>query len=121
VERQSASHPRILPSLSSVPPCLQDPTNGSSSSSSSRLSSLAARLQRVGLSAFVLLYPYLHAGLEGVSFVYQLGYLLDVFDTHSPVLQLLGQRLVRLTGPEMVRWCGVGGGGVRGGEVVCVC
>lgn len=65
-------------------------------------SDLAARLQRVGLSAFVLLYPYMHASLEAVKFVYQLGYLLDVFETHSPVLQLLGQRLVRLTGPEMV-------------------
>lgn len=63
---------------------------------------MAARLQRVGLSAFVLLYPYVHASLEAVKFVYQLGYLLDVFETHSPVLQLLGQRLVRLTGPEMV-------------------
>jgi hypothetical protein len=75
---------------------------GSGDSSSSQWSEVAARLQRVGLSAFVLLYPYVHASLEAVKFVYQLGYLLDVFDTHSPVLQLLGQRLVRLTGPEMV-------------------
>lgn len=69
------------------------------------------RLQRLSLAAFVRLYPYLHASLEGVKFVYQLGYLLDVFETHSPVLQLLGQRLVRLTGQELVRT----GGPVQGG------
>lgn len=89
--------------------CVQDLSSSGggaagSGSSSSQWSDLAARLQRVGLSAFVLLYPYLHASLEAVKFVYQLGYLLDVFETHSPVLQLLGQRLVRLTGPEMVSW-----------------
>jgi hypothetical protein len=70
------------------------------------------RLQRLSLAAFVRLYPYLHASLEGVKFVYQLGYLLDVFETHSPVLQLLGQRLVRLTGQELVRT----GGPVQGGR-----
>jgi hypothetical protein len=72
-----------------------------------------AVLQRYGVRALVLLYPYLHAAIEAVRFVYQLGYLLDVFDCHSPVLQLLGQRLVRLSGTEMVRvgrceetrWC----------------
>lgn len=71
------------------------------STSSSRVR-LLGWLQQLGLSAFVLLYPYLHASVEAVKFVYQLGYLLDVFDTHSPLLHLLGQRLVRLTGQEMV-------------------
>lgn len=72
-------------------------------SSSNQWDSILAKLQRLGLSTFVLMYPYLHASIEAVKFVYQLGYLLDVFETHSPILQLLGQRLVRLTGPEMVR------------------
>lgn len=65
---------------------------------------LAAALQRGGVAGLLLLYPYVHAGIEGLRFVYQLGYLLDVLDCHSPVLQALQQRLVRLSGQEMVSW-----------------
>jgi hypothetical protein len=67
----------------------------------------------MGLSVFIQLYPYLHASVEAVKFVYQLGYLLDVSETHSPVLQLLGQRLVRLTGPELVSDSSLGMWGTR--------
>lgn len=84
--------------------CMQEinSSNGGSSSSGQRHSVLS-KVHRLSLSAFVLMYPYVHASIEAVKFVYQLGYLLDVFETHSPVLHLLGQRLLRLTGPEMVR------------------
>jgi len=50
--------------------------------------------------------PTSTAASEAVKFCYQLSYLLDVFDCHSPVLHLLGQRLVRLSGPELVRMSG---------------
>jgi hypothetical protein len=59
-------------------------------------------LKQLALWAFVKLYPYIHASLEATKFVFQLCYLLNITDTHSPVLQLLGQRLVRLTGPDLV-------------------
>lgn len=80
-----------------------DPLGSSSSGSSSQPARLLAAVQRWGLHSLVLLNPYLHAGIEATRFVYQLCYLLDVTDCHSPVLQLLGQRLVRLSGQEMVR------------------
>jgi hypothetical protein len=79
--------------------CLQ------SSSSSTQLVRVAAAAQRYGLALLVKLYPYAHAVIEGVKFNYQLSYLLDVLDCHSPTLHLLGQRLVRLSGAEMVRAC----------------
>jgi hypothetical protein len=69
-----------------------------------------------GLELFVRAYPFLHAGLEAARFGYQLAYLLDVFDCHAPELHLLGQRLVRMSGPEMVRG---GGGGGRVGRGRC--
>ncbi|KAF8065928.1 PEX12 [Scenedesmus sp. PABB004] len=65
------------------------------------LSRAAAALRRHGAAALVAAYPYVHAGLEGLKFAHQLAYLLDVYDVHSPVLRLLGQRLVRLSGHEL--------------------
>jgi hypothetical protein len=78
---------------------------GTSSSSSTQLARIAAAARHYGLAALVKLYPYAHAAIEGVKFYYQLSYLLDVLDCHSPTLHLLGQRLVRLSGPEMVSAC----------------
>jgi hypothetical protein len=75
---------------------------GSGSSTSAQLARIAAAAQHYGIAALVKLYPYAHATIEGVKFYYQLCYLLHVLDCHSPTLHLLGQRLVRLTGPEMV-------------------
>jgi peroxin-12 len=60
-------------------------------------------LQQRALKLFVKLYPYLHASWEGLHFVYQLLYLLDSSHCHSPVMHLLGMKLVRLTGPEMMK------------------
>jgi hypothetical protein len=67
-----------------------------------------ARARRVGLVLFVRAYPFVHAGLEAARFGFQLGYLLDALDCHDPVLWLLGLRLVRVSGPDMV---GAGGAG----------
>jgi len=63
---------------------------------------LLAALEQHGSRALLVLYPYIHALTEAIKFCYQLNYLLDVFDCHSPVLHVLGQRLVRLSGPELV-------------------
>jgi len=72
----------------------------------------AAQLQRMragALAVFVRVYPYLHAGIEAARFSYQLAYLLDASDYHSPAMKLLGQRLVRMSAPEMVSFvCGAG-------------
>lgn len=77
----------------------------SPSSSNSLISCLAAAVRHHGLAAFLRLYPFIHAAVEGVKFCYQLTYLLDVWDCHTPVLQLLGQRLVRLSGQDYVSIC----------------
>lgn len=81
--------------------------NQSDSRGSSRrlVSRISAILQQHGLAAFLQIYPYAHAAVEGLKFCYQLAYLLDVWDCHTPVLQLLGQRLVRLSGQEYVSVC----------------
>lgn len=77
------------------------PVRGASSSGGAWV----ARLQQgkaAALALFVRAYPVLHAGIEAAKFGYQLAYLLDVSDYHSPVMRLLGQRLVRMSAPEMV-------------------
>ena len=48
-------------------------------------------------------YPFMHAGQEGSKFLLQLLYLLDRTPYYSPALWLLGQRVVRVTGSELVR------------------
>jgi len=47
-------------------------------------------------------YPWLHAGQEGARFVYQLLYLVDQTPYYSPVLHVLRQRVVRVSGTELV-------------------
>ena len=47
-------------------------------------------------------YPWLHAGQEGARFVYQLLYLVDQTPYYSPVLHALRQRVVRVSGTELV-------------------
>ncbi len=61
-----------------------------------------AQLSAAAANAFVNVYPFLHAGTEALRLGFQLAFLLDVGDVHSPVLWLLRQRLVRQTGAEMV-------------------
>ncbi|MCL7037318.1 hypothetical protein MKW94_000132 [Papaver nudicaule] len=47
-------------------------------------------------------YPWLHAGTEGLSFAYQLLYLLDATGFYSPGLHVLGVHVCRATGQELM-------------------
>ncbi|XP_075513453.1 peroxisome biogenesis protein 12 isoform X2 [Primulina tabacum] len=47
-------------------------------------------------------YPWLHAGTEGLSFAYQLLYLLDATGFYSPGLHALGIHVCRATGQELM-------------------
>ena len=49
------------------------------------------------------MYPSLHAVREGLAFLYQLTYLLEGTPYFSPSLHMLQQRIVRVTGQELVR------------------
>ncbi|KIZ01135.1 Peroxisome assembly protein 12 [Monoraphidium neglectum] len=55
------------------------------------------------LALYVRAYPFLHAAIEASKFSYQLAYLLDASDYNSPMMRLLGQRLVRMSAPDMAR------------------
>ena len=54
------------------------------------------------LKVFMRLFPWIHATAEGLRFGYQLLYLLDSTRFYTPVLHLLGQTVVRVSGQEMV-------------------
>ncbi|KAL7589205.1 peroxisome biogenesis protein 12 [Lactuca sativa] len=47
-------------------------------------------------------YPWVHAGSEGLSFAYQLLYLLDATGFYSPGLHALGLHVCRATGQELM-------------------
>lgn len=64
--------------------------------------SLWRRLQAQALRLFMRLFPWLHATQEGLQFGYQLLYLLDSSAFYTPILHLLGQNIVRVSGQEMV-------------------
>lgn len=102
------SHPEVccpcMP-LSAHP--LQEP------SSSSSWRPLAARARRLLLQGFLAAYPYLAGGVEASKFACQLLYLLEVAPVHHPLLALLGQRIVRVSGAEMVGRRGHRGQGGR--------
>ena len=61
------------------------------------------KARRLLLRSFVGVYPSLHALREGLAFLYQLMYLLEGTPYFSPSLHLLQQRIVRVTGQELVR------------------
>lgn len=68
-------------------------------------STLQAQLQRLKattLNCFLRVYPWVHASQEALRFGYQLLYLLDSTPYFSPVLHLLQQHVVRVSGHEMV-------------------
>lgn len=65
------------------------------------------RCRAAALAAFLVAYPYLHAGLEGARLAYQLFFLLGACPYHNPFMHLIGQRLVRVTSQEMVSWAHV--------------
>ncbi|KAJ4954291.1 hypothetical protein NE237_011074 [Protea cynaroides] len=47
-------------------------------------------------------YPWIHAGNEGLTFAYQLLYLLDATGFYSPGLHVLGAHVCRATGQELM-------------------
>lgn len=49
-------------------------------------------------------YPLAHAVQEGSKFALQLGYLVERTAFYSPALWLLRQRIVRVSGGELVRY-----------------
>ncbi|KAL0056265.1 hypothetical protein WJX82_009363 [Trebouxia sp. C0006] len=64
--------------------------------------SLWRRTQAQILRLFMRLFPWIHATQEGLRFGYQLLYLLDSSPFYTPILHLLGQNIVRVSGQEMV-------------------
>ena len=56
------------------------------------------------LQLFIRLFPWIHATSEGLRFGYQLLYLLDSSPFYTPILHLLGQTVIRVSGQEMVSW-----------------
>lgn len=98
-----------------VPACLSACLSQEPSSSSSSWRPLAARARRLLLQGFLAAYPYLAGGMEASKFACQLLYLLEVAPVHHPLLALLGQRIVRVSGAEMVRGRRVVGEGCLSG------
>ena len=72
-------------------------------SGSSRLQEAVLRLQEMALAAFMKAYPFIHMAQEGLTFSYQLAYLLQSSPYFSPTLHLLGQHVVRTSAQELVR------------------
>lgn len=62
-----------------------------------------SRLRQLALRAFLRVYTLLHMLSEGLSFSYQLAYLLQASPYFSPSLHLLGQHVVRASGQQLVR------------------
>ncbi len=60
------------------------------------------RLQEAALAAFMKAYPFIHMAQEGLTFSYQLAYLLQSSPYFSPTLHLLGQHVVRTSAQELV-------------------
>lgn len=53
-------------------------------------------------AAVVWMYPWLHATHEGLSFTYQLLYLLDATGFYTPALQIMGLQVCRASGQELL-------------------
>ncbi|KAL3691530.1 hypothetical protein R1sor_005181 [Riccia sorocarpa] len=70
-----------------------------------RLGSDATMLQSIKsrfLKLCVQIYPWVHASHEGLSFAYQLLYLLDATEFYSPALHFLGIQVTRASGQELM-------------------
>ena len=79
----------------SVLPAVQGPGRG-------RLQEALSRLQGMALAAFMRAYPFIHMAQEGLTFSYQLAYLLQSSPYFSPTLHALGQHVVRTSAQELV-------------------
>lgn len=53
-------------------------------------------------AALIKLYPWIHATQEGLSFAYQLLYLLDATHFYTPALQIMGLHVCRASGQELM-------------------
>ena len=71
-------------------------------SRASRLQEALLRLRETALAAFMRAYPFIHMAQEGLTFSYQLAYLLQSSPYFSPTLHLLGQHAVRTSAQELV-------------------
>ena len=67
-----------------------------------RLRAAVAKLRAVALAAFMKAYPFMHMAGEGLTFSYQLAYLLQSSPYFSPGLHLLRQHVVRTSARELV-------------------
>ena len=79
------------------------PSSGLSGAQTAQAQTWHQRARRLLLRSFVGAYPSLHAVREGLAFLYQLMYLLEGSPYFSPSLHVLQQRIVRVTGQELVR------------------
>ena len=68
----------------------------------SRADAQLARLRRLALALFLRAYPLANSLAEGLTFCYQMLYLVDRSPYYSPVLHLLRQHIVRVSGQELV-------------------
>ena len=62
------------------------------------------RCRRGALPMFIRIYPWANGAAEGLHFCYQLMYLLNSSPFYTPVLRLLQQHIVRVSGQELVRF-----------------
>lgn len=60
------------------------------------------RFKHIAIRALVKCYPWVHAATEGVSFAYQLLYLLDATRFYTPALHFMGLQVRRATGQELM-------------------
>ena len=67
-----------------------------------RLRAAVGKLRAVALAAFTKVYPFMHMAGEGLTFSYQLAYLLQSSPYFSPGLHLLRQHVVRTSARELV-------------------
>lgn len=61
------------------------------------------RLRQWSLAMFLKAYPLVSSISEGLTFCYQMLYLVDRSSYYSPILHLLGQKIVRVSGHELVQ------------------
>ncbi|KAF9623254.1 hypothetical protein IFM89_000743 [Coptis chinensis] len=73
-------------------------TSGTLSSEGSRWTHIQKRIEAI----IGACYPWIHAGNEGLTFAYQLLYLLDATGFYSPGLHALGIHVCRATGQELM-------------------
>ncbi|KAI4301959.1 hypothetical protein L6164_035189 [Bauhinia variegata] len=64
--------------------------------------SITARMRKRAQKVIGVCYPWLHASTEGLSFAYQLLYLLDASGYYSVALHALGIHVCRATGQELM-------------------